>query len=1019
MLRTKDELREWTSHESSSGKYWRNTRTGEASRQEPRMMTEDEKRKRKVATLDLIADYLRTKSDESEECYTVGEYLLEVFDDSKDVKRFEKSLSEGMEANQLKDIYHLIHASVPFKKKNYSDSLEYRERMFDSNPPEGWTVRESSSNIGSFYYLNLRTAETSISRPEDVHNNSRCDSTPKQKTLSGSGGNNSDSRIADLQLRPTTQTVPSFLRSFNRSEQSQQLTSLSKSAVKKGDLHNAASKPSDLLELQKKTRNQGNWEMPTRNKTANGMHSSSWSYSNDEPPISKCRDQLLDAIVSHQCLIVVGETGSGKTTQIPQYIVNSKKCYKGVVACTQPRRVSATSIAKRVASEMRTAVGGTVGYGVRFDNKSSDDTIIKYVTDGVLLRELLTSPTLQHYSTVIIDEAHERTITTDMLLFLLRKLLKTRPDLNLIISSATLEASKFSSYFNNAAVFYIPGRAYPVELLYIHQRESDWYAMTLKVVFEIHTHEPEGDILVFLTGQDEIDSACQICFEWYQRLVSEQGDSACGEMLILPLYSALPSDNQSEVFEAAPEGMRKVIFSTNIAETSLTINGVVYVVDCGFVKMKFCDSSNQIDTLLVVPESKAAAKQRAGRAGRTAPGKCFRLYTEISFDQEMEPHTTPEIQRSNLDSIVLMIISFESEFRDNFREFLDPPPVNTVFTSLYNLYHIGALDDEGKITKTGRRMLRYPLQPNHSKMMVAAEDLQKQESAALLAQVASIVGLVTSESQIFYRPRTKQEDADACKRRFASSNGDHVTLLNAFTECYTLKRGSLYQWCSDNFVNARAIESAVRIAEQLYFISIRSDVVRETLRDIHSPFSLSKDLNLLNSDTISSVLAAGSFLRCARKHSVDTNGMVQFQLMSRSGSRKGDGVQLVAAHPTSVFSFLSWEASPDWIIYDEIINTKREYANTISLTTPPLLYQYAKSLFEVSQTVAMRSDDAQNSILKHEMRTLRAAFDSNELNANEIDTIAGIEPQHILTDEKSKRARDRSTTRDKRRKAFF
>eukprot|EP01060_Flectonema_neradi_P033558 TRINITY_DN5663_c0_g1_i2.p1 TRINITY_DN5663_c0_g1~~TRINITY_DN5663_c0_g1_i2.p1 ORF type:complete len:809 (+),score=154.76 TRINITY_DN5663_c0_g1_i2:207-2633(+) len=804
MLRAADDLSMWTFHTTSSGGYWRNTKTGETSRDQPRLMTEDEKRKRSTKTLDLVSRYLITLLDvDATEAFDVGEFLIHVFHEAKDFKEFKKKLSEGgIEPNQLKDIYHLIHVAVPFKKENYSSSLEYREKRFDDNPPTGWTVRESTSSIGSFYYLNLRTAETSVERPK-IDNSTK--QSLKASTSSTSNTTDEDAKkvtqIADLQLRPVSQTIPSFLASFESSKRNQtNSTSLSKSSIIKGELHNAASKPSDLLELQKKNRTgSSSWTMPTSDPTKQRARRASCWYGNEEPPISKCRGQLIDAIASHQCLIVVGETGSGKTTQIPQYIADSKKCFRGVIACTQPRRVSAISIAKRVASEMKTPLGTTVGYGVRFDSNYSEDTIIKYMTDGVLLRELLTSPTLDDYSTVIIDEAHERTITTDMLLFLLNRLLTIRPDLNLIISSATLEAEKFSTYFNDAAVFYIPGRSFPVDLLYVNQREPDWYAMALKVVFEIHAHESEGDILVFLTGQDEIDSACQICYEWYQRLVQSQGEESCGEMIIMPLYSSLSSDSQSEVFEPAPPGVRKVIFSTNIAETSVTISGVVYVVDCGFVKMKFCDPSTQVDTLSVLPQSKAAAKQRAGRAGRTCPGKCFRLYTEESLNQEMEPYTIPEIQRSNLDSIVLTTIMFDSDNKDVFSEFVDPPPAESVFASLYNLYHIGALDCDGKITTTGRRMLRYPLQPSHAKMMVSAEE-DGDCSPILLSQMAAIIGLITCENQVFNRPRSKHEEADACKRRFASADGDHTTSLNALTGCYYLKKQPLYQWCSDNFL---------------------------------------------------------------------------------------------------------------------------------------------------------------------------------------------------------------------------
>lgn len=289
---------------------------------------------------------------------------------------------------------------------------------------------------------------------------------------------------------------------------------------------------------------------------------------------------------------------------------------KGMIGCTQPRRVAAMSVAKRVAEEVGCKLGQEVGYTIRFEDCSSPETRIKYMTDGMLLRECLIDNTLSKYSVLILDEAHERTMHTDVLFGLLKKTVKIRPDLKLIVTSATLDAEKFSSYFFNCPIMTIPGRTFPVEILFAKEPESDYMDAALVTVMQIHLTEPTGDILLFLTGQEEIDSAAEIL---------EQRMKALGpsvpELIVLPVYSALPSEMQSRIFEPAPPGSRKVVIATNIAETSITIDGIYYVVDPGFVKQNSYDPKLGMDALLVIPISQAQSRQRSGRAGRTGPGK--------------------------------------------------------------------------------------------------------------------------------------------------------------------------------------------------------------------------------------------------------------------------------------------------------------------------------------------------------------------------------------------------------------
>ncbi|KAL0333767.1 UNVERIFIED_CONTAM: putative pre-splicing factor ATP-dependent RNA helicase DEAH5 [Sesamum angustifolium] len=383
-------------------------------------------------------------------------------------------------------------------------------------------------------------------------------------------------------------------------------------------------------------------------------------------PIYKLKNELVQAVHDNQVLVVIGETGSGKTTQVTQYLAEAGYTTKGKIGCTQPRRVAATSVAKRVAEEFGCRLGEEVGYAIRFEDCTGPETVIKYMTDGMLLREILVDENLSQYSVIMLDEAHERTINTDVLFGLLKQLVKRRPDLRLIVTSATLDAEKFSGYFFNCNIFTIPGRTFPVEILYTKQPESDYLDAALITVLQIHLTEPEGDILLFLTGQEEIDYACQCLYERMKGL-----GKSVPELIILPVYSALPSEMQSRIFEPAPPGKRKVVVATNIAEASLTIDGIFYVIDPGFAKQNVYNPKQGLDSLVITPISQASAKQRAGRAGRTGPGKCYRLYTESAFHNEMSPTTIPEIQRINLGMITLTMKAMGINDLLSF-DFMDP-----------------------------------------------------------------------------------------------------------------------------------------------------------------------------------------------------------------------------------------------------------------------------------------------------------------------------------------------------------
>jgi ATP-dependent RNA helicase DHX8/PRP22 len=412
------------------------------------------------------------------------------------------------------------------------------------------------------------------------------------------------------------------------------------------------------------------------------------------------------------------------------------------------------SVAQRVSEEVGCKLGHEVGYTIRFEDCTSPDTKIKYMTDGIMQREILLDPLLQKYSVIMLDEAHERTIATDVLFGLLKKTLKRRPDLKLIVTSATLDADKFSEYFNSAPIFSIPGRTYPVEVMYSREPESDYLDSALVTAMQIHLSEPMGDILLFLTGKEEIDSACEVLYERMKGL----GPSV-PELMVLPIYGALPSEVASRIFEPAPPGSRKIVIATNIAETSITIDGIYYVIDPGFVKQSSYDPKLGMDRLQVVPISQANAKQRAGRAGRTGPGKCFRLYTETAFQSEMLPTTIPEIQRQNLSNTILMLKAMGINDLLHF-DFMDPPPTNTMLTALEELYSLGALDDEGLLTRMGRQMADFPMDPTLSKALICSVTLDCSD------ELLTIVAMISATQSVFHRPRDKQNQADQKKAKF-------------------------------------------------------------------------------------------------------------------------------------------------------------------------------------------------------------------------------------------------------------
>lgn len=566
------------------------------------------------------------------------------------------------------------------------------------------------------------------------------------------------------------------------------------------------------------------------------------------------------------------------------------------------------SVAQRVAAELDVKLGEEVGYSIRFEDMTSSKTCLKYMTDGMLLREAMHDHDLTRYSTIILDEAHERTMATDVLMGLLKEVVQRRPDLKIIIMSATLDAQKFQRYFNDAPLLAVPGRTHPVEIFYTPEPEQDYVEAAIRTVLQIHATEPEGDILLFLTGEEEIEDAARKISLEADEMVRE---ADAGPLKVYPLYGSLPPHMQQRIFEPAPPPRRpgrppgrKVIVSTNIAETSLTIDGIVYVVDPGFSKQKIYNPRIRVESLLVSPISKASAQQRAGRAGRTRPGKCFRLYTEGAFKTELIDQTYPEILRSNLSSTVLELKKLGIDDLVHF-DLMDPPAPETLMRALEELNYLACLDDDGNLTPLGRLASEFPLDPALAVMLISSPEFYCSN------EILSITALL-SVPQIFVRPASQRKRADEMKNLFAHPDGDHLTLLNAYHAFKSPEaQENPKQWCHDHFLSLRSLQSADNVRMQLLRI-----MEREELEMISTPFEDKKYY-----ENIRRALCAGFFMQVAKK---EPQGKSVYTTVKDN--------QNVLLHPSTVLGY-----DAEWVLYNEFVLTTKNYIRTVTAVKPEWL----------------------------------------------------------------------------------
>ena len=481
-----------------------------------------------------------------------------------------------------------------------------------------------------------------------------------------------------------------------------------------------------------------------------------------------------------QMVTITGETGSGKSTQLPQYIYDSEKIYNKIlgtesrpadkrlkICITQPRRVATVSMAKRLCFERNIPFGEEVSYAIRFDDRTSDKTNLRYVTDGILVRELINDPLIKKYNVVILDEAHERSLHTDILFALIKQaVLKREGSLKLVITSATLDTGLFSKYFNNCPIIEMKGRSYKVDILYGNASSNFRVDDAVNAAVRMHLHEGYGDILVFLTGSDECEMAVKQTYIVLQKLIDDKKEVP--NALIYALYGAQSSADQARVFDRAPdEDTRKIIYSTNIAETSLTIDGIGFVVDSGHVKQKIYNPKTGMDTLTIVPISQVQAIQRAGRAGRTQEGKCYRMYSERFYKEQMIKTTVPEILRVNLTSLMLTMKCIGIHDCLGF-DYMEKPNDSLIIQALKQLHMLNAIDENGKLTSFGRELCKYPMEPHFSKALMISKYFKCQEELLTVRFFSNFLGSCCT----FYRKYLDENIKEQC-RQVRIAPGEH------------------------------------------------------------------------------------------------------------------------------------------------------------------------------------------------------------------------------------------------------
>lgn len=617
-----------------------------------------------------------------------------------------------------------------------------------------------------------------------------------------------------------------------------------------------------------------------------------------ELPVSERRDDIVAAIDAHQVLVVIGDTGSGKTTQLPKMCLEAGRGTSGMIGCTQPRRIAALSVADRVAEELRARE--KVGVKIRFHDRTTPDTLIKFMTDGVLLAETRQDPHLRRYDTLIVDEAHERSLNIDFLLGYLKDLLRERADLKLIISSATIDAEQFSSHFNDAPVISVSGRTYPITTLYREAVDEDdaersHVDLAIEAIEELATHPLGGDILVFMPTERDITDT----IDGLQRLTDNH--------LLLPLFGRLPAADQRRIFQ--PAGRRKIIVATNVAETSITVASISFVVDTGLARIARYNPRTGTTSLKVGRISQASCEQRRGRCGRTGPGTCIRLYSEEDFTHR-ELFTPPEIQRANLAEVILQMIDLRLGDPTRF-PFIDPPPGSALREGYRLLKELGAITTDNLLTGNGRLMARLPLDPRLSRIIIESMSLGAVRETSILAAALAI-----QDPRI--RPPDKEHKADEAHRHFVDKRSDFLTLLNIWNGLFEPgaeppSKSRLSRFCKSHFLSWQRMREWLDVHEQ----------ITRLLRG-HKGFRLNEAP--ADYDAVHRSLASG-FLRniCQKKEK---------NIYLSAGNKE------VVLFPGSGL----YNKGPQWAVAAEFVETSQLFARTMAAIEPDWLESLGGSL---------------------------------------------------------------------------
>lgn len=626
-------------------------------------------------------------------------------------------------------------------------------------------------------------------------------------------------------------------------------------------------------------------------------------------PIFRYKRQLLYTVEKYGVTIVVAETGSGKTTQLPQYLFEAGWAAKGhVIACTQPRRVAATSVATRVAQEVGSILGDEVGYTIRFEDVSDKQrTRIKYMTDGMLFRETMVDPLLSRYSVIMVDEAHERSLYTDLLLGVLKKIRRKRPSLRLIISSATLDASTFLHYFSSsppqpfeATVLNIPGRMYPVEIAYLSEPTEDYVRKAVQTVWDLHlkgNRDGSGDVLVFLTGREEIERALYEISELLPTL-----PNSAPRLNVVPLHAGLSTSDQLQVFQTSERGSRKVVISTNIAEASVTIDGIKFVIDCGFVKIRVHNPVTSLSSLVTQPISFSSAVQRAGRAGRTAPGVCYRLYTVDSLSQ-LSKSTAPEVTRVDLTTPILQLKGLGIDDLMKF-EWVSPPPAENVLRALETLVAAGMLNrDDARLTEVGAKVAEVPVDIGVARMLWGSKEFKCGE------EILTIAAMVAVQDVFVIPDGAAGAMAELERRKFTAEEGDHLTLLNAYNAF--IRYGKSSKWCQTHALSFRAMSRAVSIRAQLKKYMTRFGLPTE---------SCEGDATRLRRCLVSGMWRNGA------------------KWVADGTYRSVRGNVTLHVHPNSVM--FTRKPRSGWVVFHEMEETKKTQIRVLTEIEPDWLLEY-------------------------------------------------------------------------------